>query len=238
MSLPAQLPLCQWLVPGCLKDAAAQLSTWQERQGGGVPIGPFEEEGTDTDISICLRSPRWGEFGRIRLAYVDQGQTMLYLYWPPYPTPAETAVYEDQIRSVLPQPGSVLRMLDMFGSEKALPYLATRLHERRLSDLDVVRVSLTYLFGGVAIAPVLMDEHFPVAAKNQSDILPIPTPRKQLKRDILQTNESDTRLLKLWSDGLSIKQIAMQTGKIEKTILNRLSLLRKTLGEQTVPRRR
>ena len=238
MSLPAQLPLCQWLVPGCLKDVSEKMRDWQERQSAGLQVEPFDEEGTDTDISICLHGPLWGEFGRIQLAYVDRGQTMLGLYWPPYPTPAETETYEAQIRDSIPQPRAALRMLDMYGPEKSLPYLAARLHERRLSGLDMVRASLAHLFGGVTLAPVPMDQLVPPGGEIRTDSPNIQNARKHPKRDISRTKESDTRLLKLWSDGLSVKQIAMQTGKTEKTILNRLSLLRKTLGEQAVPRRR
>lgn len=243
MSLPAQTPLCQWLVPGCLKDAAAQLSAWNEPQAGGLQIDLFGEAGSDTDITICLRSPLWGEFGRLRLTYVDRGQTLLCLYRPPYPTPAETEAYEAQIRSVLPKPAIALSLLDMYGPEKSLPYLAARLHERRMACLDMVRISLAHHFRGAAIAPISTNEPGPQTpmspeSENLSDPPNIPTARMHPKRDISRTNKSDSRLLELWSDGQSVKQIASQTDKTEKTILNRLSLLRQTLGEQVVPRRR
>ena len=243
MSLPAQTPLCQWLVPGCLKDAVKQMRDWQERQLAGVEILPFEEKASEREFSSRLSHPHWGEFGLIQLAYIDGGQTLLSLYWPPYPTPAVTEVYEAQIRSDLPQPGVALHLLDMYGPEKSLPFLAARLHERRTACLDMVRISLAYHFRGAAIAPVSMNEPgpqipIPPAAENHSDPPKIPPARTHPKRDSSRTNKSDSRLLELWSDGQSVKQIASQTDKTEKTILNRLSLLRHSLGEQIVPRRR
>ena len=42
----------------------------------------------------------------------------------------------------------------------------------------------------------------------------------------------------LWAKGYTAKQIALRIGRTEKTILNRVTLMRKTYGEQPVPRRR
>ena len=239
MSLPAQLPLCQWLVPGSLKDVSAKMRDWQERQSAGLQIEPFDEEGTDTEQSICLHGPLWGEFGRLRLAYVDRGQTLLGLYWPPYPTPAETAVYEAQIRRLHSAARVQLCASSICTGRKNL--CLTWPPGCTSGDC------LAWTWCGPAwptcsvesrFAPVPMDQLVPPSGEIRTNSPNIPNARKHPKRDISRTKESDTRLLKLWSDGLSVKQIARQTGKTEKTILNRLSLLRKTLGEQAVPRRR
>jgi DNA-binding NarL/FixJ family response regulator len=45
-------------------------------------------------------------------------------------------------------------------------------------------------------------------------------------------------LLRLWTAGLTAKEIGQRTGKTEKTILNRLSVLRRAYGEERVPRRK
>jgi len=45
-------------------------------------------------------------------------------------------------------------------------------------------------------------------------------------------------LLRLWQSGQTAKEIALRTSKTEKTVLNQLTLLRKSLGEEQVPRRR
>jgi hypothetical protein len=42
----------------------------------------------------------------------------------------------------------------------------------------------------------------------------------------------------LWQSGQTAKMIALRTSKTEKTVLNQLTLLRKSLGEELVPRRR
>jgi hypothetical protein len=243
MSDTNHTPLCQWFVPGSLDDVSERLKAWQDRQPAALEIQPFEQERLDMEISFFLNNPTWGEFGIIYIEYVDLGQTKLSLYRPYYPTPEETSVFEPQIRAAVPEPGIALRLLDMFGPEKFLPYLVARLHERRLDGLESVRISLAYWFKAVANAPIQTVEdvpQFPISspAENRSDPPNVPTVKKSRKRDIPCSNKSDTILIQLWSDGQSIKQIASQTGKTEKTILNRLSLLRKTQGEEVVPRRR
>jgi DNA-binding CsgD family transcriptional regulator len=42
----------------------------------------------------------------------------------------------------------------------------------------------------------------------------------------------------LWAEGYTAKQIALRTGRTEKRILNRVTMMRKTYGEQLVPRRK
>lgn len=65
---------------------------------------------------------------------------------------------------------------------------------------------------------------------------------EKVDRDIPTENEpiqSDLQeLLQLWQSGHTAKEIALRIGKTEKTILNRLTLLRRSHGEQVVPRRK
>jgi len=243
MSTHSKTPYYQWLVPGCLNDVIEKLGDWQEPQVAGFEILSVEEEGSKKDLTFCLNHHQWGEFGLIHLSYVDRGQTLLVLYRSSYPTQPETVALEPQIRASVSQPAAALRLLDMYGPEKTLPYLAARLHEQRSFLLESARISLAHNFGGATVSPIPIDEqelHIPSspATENPSNPPYIPTARHPRKRDIPRTNGMDSEMLRQWSDGLSIKQIATQMGKTEKTIVNRLSLLRKTLGEQDVPRRR
>jgi len=51
-------------------------------------------------------------------------------------------------------------------------------------------------------------------------------------------NKEDEELLRLWNDGLTAKEIGFRTGKVGKTISNRLSVLRGMYGEERVPLRK
>ena len=58
-----------------------------------------------------------------------------------------------------------------------------------------------------------------------------------IKANIIPSQD-ESLVLDLWAKGYTAKQIALRTGRTEKTILNRVTLMRKTYGEQLVPRRR
>jgi hypothetical protein len=51
-------------------------------------------------------------------------------------------------------------------------------------------------------------------------------------------NRDDQELLRLWILGRNAKEIAMRIGKADKTVTNRLSVLRGMLGEERVPLRK
>ncbi|HSF83589.1 MAG TPA: hypothetical protein VLA49_20310, partial [Anaerolineales bacterium] len=72
---------------------------------------------------------------------------------------------------------------------------------------------------------------------------------QELNRDIPNENgdedpveyspsQDESLVLDLWAKGHTAKQIALRMGRTEKTILNKLTLMRKSYGEQLVPRRR
>lgn len=50
--------------------------------------------------------------------------------------------------------------------------------------------------------------------------------------------EDDRELLRLWQAGLTARQIGWRTGRTEKTVLNHLTVLRRILGVEHVPRRK
>ncbi|HEY5729897.1 MAG TPA: hypothetical protein VIS72_07585 [Anaerolineales bacterium] len=51
-------------------------------------------------------------------------------------------------------------------------------------------------------------------------------------------SQDESQVLDLWAKGHTAKEIALRMGRTEKTILNKLTLMRKAYGEQLVPRRR
>jgi DNA-binding NarL/FixJ family response regulator len=54
----------------------------------------------------------------------------------------------------------------------------------------------------------------------------------------LYPSQDESLVMDLWAKGYTAKQIALRIGRTEKTILNRVTLMRKTYGEQLVPRRK
>ena len=61
---------------------------------------------------------------------------------------------------------------------------------------------------------------------------------RDIPRDNLVLRDDQQELLRLWQSGQTAKVIALRTSKTEKTVLNQLTLLRKSFGEELVPRRR
>jgi hypothetical protein len=58
------------------------------------------------------------------------------------------------------------------------------------------------------------------------------------KESDITLNKEDQELLRLWNNGLTAKEIGIRTGKMGKTISNRLSVLRGMYGEDHVPLRK
>jgi DNA-binding NarL/FixJ family response regulator len=61
---------------------------------------------------------------------------------------------------------------------------------------------------------------------------------RDIPRDNQVLRDDQQELLRLWQSGQTAKVIALRTSKTEKTVLNQLTLLRKSFGEELVPRRR
>jgi DNA-binding CsgD family transcriptional regulator len=65
----------------------------------------------------------------------------------------------------------------------------------------------------------------------------IPKKHRPEERDTSLRGDNQ-ELLRLWLAGLTAKEIGRRTGKTEKTILNRLTVLRRAYGEERIPRRK
>jgi len=64
-------------------------------------------------------------------------------------------------------------------------------------------------------------------------------PREQaMGESNIPHNRDDQELLRLWNDSLTAKEIGLRIGKADKTVANRLSVLRGMLGEERVPLRK
>jgi hypothetical protein len=106
-----------------------------------------------------------------------------------------------------------------------------------VSSLGLIPYQLSYFqvrpAPEVGISPIQ-----PVAvqleAENSRDI---PKKHPSKERDT-SLNGDYQEMMRLWAAGLTAKEIGHRTGKTEKTILNRLTILRRAYGEERVPRRK
>jgi DNA-binding NarL/FixJ family response regulator len=192
--------------------------------------------------SLVLYDPIWGKVGLIELQWVDHTQTLVRFCLPEYPDNREIEIYEEKIRESLPASAVAIHLFDFDNArEKALSYLGKYLHEYRLHCLREINNLLATNPRLVSLQGMIFDR----PQYTELRISPKESQRQtteKVDRDIPTENEpirSDLQeLLQLWQSGYTAKEIALRIGKTEKTILNRLTLLRRSHGEQVVPRRK
>jgi DNA-binding NarL/FixJ family response regulator len=189
-----------------------------------------------------LYSPRWMNVGRIALERVDLSQVLLRFCLPTFPNQAEVEMHEEAIREALPPPAAVIRIMDAEGDRaRALAYLARYLHQFRIQCLQEIQSVLQNTLGLIPVYGLIIERQrilepvtsSPGYKKQENEI-----EGRDIPRDNLVLRDDQQELLRLWQSGQTAKMIALRTSKTEKTVLNQLTLLRKSLGEEIVPRRR
>lgn len=210
-------------------------------QGENSGISPHRDP---ADV-FQLYSPRWLLVGRIVLDRVDHSQVLLRFCLPAYPTEAEIEFHERAIRDALPPPAAVIRIMDAEGDRvRALAFLGRYLHRFRIQCLQEIQSVLQNSLGLIPVYGLIIEKQHvsrdvtstPNTEYRQSeDDREIP---QDIPRDHLTLRDDQQELLRLWQSGQTAKEIALRTSKTEKTVLNQLTLLRKSLGEELVPRRR
>jgi len=188
-----------------------------------------------------LYSPRWLVVGRIELERVDLSQVLLRFYLPTFPSQAEVEIHENAIRDALPPPAAVIRIMDAEDDRiRALAYLARYLHQFRVQCLQEIQSVLQNTLGLIPVYGLIIERQrilepatSPGYKKQENE-----TEGRDIPRDNLVLRDDQKELLRLWQSGQTAKVIALRTSKTEKTVLNQLTLLRKSLGEELVPRRR
>ena len=207
-------------------------------------IGEGTDEIQDNEAARVIRlfALVWKGIGQIELEPVDSTQTLVRFCLPGYPDEVETRRYEDEIRMALPPPAVAIRLMDVEGDRRrALLYLGRYLHQFRLQWLRDTQRNLVNAVGLISLQGLPIEKNrYPGNKVNQTEQRPVKA--KKTDRDIPQADQplrDDVRLLlRLWQSGHTAKEIAQRTSRTEKTILNRLTMLRKSLGEELVPRRK
>jgi hypothetical protein len=128
-----------------------------------------------------------------------------------------------------------------------IPYPLSYLQIRPAPQIGISQIQQDCLRPQAGIFQIQPDSTRPQAGISQQQA---ETPRRQgrVGRDIPREHpaeESDVfltrenqELLRLWTNGLTAKEIGKRTGKTGKTITNRISVLRSRYGEDRVPLRK
>ena len=188
-----------------------------------------------------LYSPRWMNVGRIALERVDLSQVLLRFCLPTFPNQAEVEMHEEAIREALPPPAAVIRIMDADDDRaRTLAYLGRYLHQFRIQCLQEIQSILQNSLGLIPVYGLIIERQRiiePAATPPRSEIYKDNQDR-DIPRDDPVLRDDQQELLRLWQSGQTAKVIALRTSKAEKTVLNQLTLLRKSFGEELVPRRR
>jgi DNA-binding NarL/FixJ family response regulator len=187
-----------------------------------------------------LYSSRWLVIGRIELERIDHSQLLLRFCLPAFPTEVEIEFHERAIRDALPPPAAVIRIMDAEGDRvRALAFLGRYLHQFRIQCLQEIQSVLQSSLGLIPVYGLTIERVSSFEpAFAQSDPQTQHSDDRDIPRDNLILRDDQQELLRLWQSGQTAKEIALRTSKTEKTVLNQLTLLRKSLGEEQVPRRR
>jgi len=198
-------------------------------------------------IHLSFVSPNWGDFGNIELRPVDPTQTLVRFNIPPYPDFKEVERFEPTIReSIGPSVG--LRLVDLGPRPESLTYLGKHLQDRRLQLFNLLYTRLVYTLkmsplhfeGSNAISESGPERtnHSEIGQTEPNENRDIPINPETGGPNITLVSKRNDQILDLWRAGLTAKEIASRLGRTEKTILNSLTLLRRSFGDEVVPRRK
>ena len=180
------------------------------------------------NIVLKLIHRTWGHVASIELIQNGSPHTLLSLTMSPDPELDECNAYEDRLLEAHPEEVWSLRLALMDGhTERGMNMLRSALRTQRLTYFAQIhyRMVIAFSLQPAENDPYDIDRDIPNRANHSSLKAIAPT-------------QVDDQLLELWVSGYTARQIAGRTDRTEKTILNRLSLLRKAYGEQVVPRRK
>jgi len=190
----------------------------------------------------------WGGIGTIELRQVDATQCLVSYYLPPYPDALETERFETVIRAAISPDAFSFRMLDLGPRDPVRAYLSAQLQKHRLQRFNQLRgeVSSTLKMlpfqspsePAAATLRTWEGTNQPVAQTDPERNWELPIAQNRSPENNLRRTQKDELLLSLWTQGHAAKEIAERIGISEKTVLNRLSLLRRSLGDQAVIRRK
>jgi hypothetical protein len=177
---------------------------------------------------LTLFHRHWGPTVTIQILPTDPNQTLILISLPPDPDLEEVSFYEDRILEYLPDSSASIRLARVDGNDaRVLSLICTALRGQRH------HCWMQILSGLIQSLQLELFEGDP-----DELVRDIPTDNRDIGQLGFHPSQDESLVLDLWGKGYTAKQIALRTGRTEKTILNRLTMMRKTYGEQLVPRRR
>ncbi len=170
----------------------------------------------------------WGPAIKMEIVPIESTQTLILIPPPPDLGDEDVNHYEDRILEHLPGSSASIRLARMDGNDaRALALIRTALLEQRHHCWMQIQSGLIRSLGLKIYDGDLQEFNRDIPNEN-GDEDPVE----------YSPSQDENLVLDLWAKGHTAKQIALRLGRTEKTILNKLTLMRKAYGEQLVPRRR
>ena len=170
----------------------------------------------------------WGPSVIMEVIPIDSTQTLILIPAPPDPGLEDVSAYESKILENLPGSSASIRLARLDGNDgRALTLMSNALREQRHHCWMHIHSGL---IRSLRLAPYEGDP--------KKFCRDIPAEHQDIDQVENSSSQDESLVLDLWAKGYTAKQIALRTGRTEKTILNRVTLMRKTYGDQLVPRRR
>jgi hypothetical protein len=159
---------------------------------------------------------------------IDSAQALLLIPAPPDPGLEDVSQYEDRILEHLPGSSASIRLARVDGNDiRALALIRTALREQRHHCWMQIQSGLIRSLGLKIYDGDLQEINRDIPNENGNEAPVEHSP-----------SQDESLVLDLWAKGHTAKQIAQRMGRTEKTILNKLTLIRRAYGEQLVPRRK
>jgi hypothetical protein len=211
---PAAQKIISWLI-----DSYPEISTIHQESR-------IDQRQVTTQLTFVHRY--WGPAMKMEIVPIESTQTLILIPPPPDPGDENVSHYEDRILEHLPRSSTSIRLARVDGNDvRALAVIRTTLREQRHHYWMQIQSGLIRSLGLKIYDGDLKEFNRDIPKKNGDDDLVVYSPSKD-----------ESLVLDLWAKGHTAKQIALRMGRTEKTILNKLTLMRKAYGEQLVPRRR
>jgi hypothetical protein len=213
-----------------IKPAAQKLISWLSDSYPEISLihqeSHIDRGQVTTQLTFVHRY--WGPVMKMEIVPIESTQTLILIPAPPEPGDEDVSHYEDRILEHLPGSSASIRLARVDGNDvRALAVIRTTLREQRHHCWMQIQSGLIRFLGLKIYNGDLQ--------KFNRDI-----PNENGDEDSVEYSPSqdENLVLELWAKGHTAKQIALRMGRTEKTILNKLTLMRKEYGEQLVPRRR
>jgi hypothetical protein len=177
---------------------------------------------------LTLFHHHWGPAVLMELLPLSQAQTLILIPAPPDPDLEDVSSYENKILENLLDVSASIRLARVDGNDvRALALIRTALREQRHHCWMQIQSEL------IRSLKLKIYEGDP-----EELIRDIPNCNPVIDQGDAVPSKEESLVLDLWAKGYTARQIALRIGRTEKTILNRVTLMHKTYGEQLVPRRR